>query len=205
MGLPSCDAPKIVHRFKFYFNRCSGGEWSGPTMAQYHSVLFLCSGNFYRSRLSEILFNHYATQADIPWSADSRGLLERVHHQGLSPSAIRHLEKKRFEGIEQYGRNPQAVVMKDIEKASLVIALNREEHEPMMKGKFGQMSSVMEKQGKLRYWNVYDLPGSGGFLKSLFHSGPERSSQEEASGTEHVDFGVQSLVWELLRKEPKQP
>ncbi|MBI1842439.1 MAG: hypothetical protein HYR88_16500 [Verrucomicrobia bacterium] len=171
-------------------------------MAQYQSVLFVCSGNFYRSRLSEILFNHYATEADISWSADSRGLLERVRHEGLSPSAIRYLERKRLEGVEQYGRNPLTAVLKDLEKADLVIALNREEHEPMMKGRFGQAPSILEKRGKLRYWNVYDLPGSGGFLKGLFHSGPERSAQEEVSGTEHVDFAVQALVWELLRKAP---
>ena len=71
----------------------------------------------------------------------------------------------------------------------------------MMKRRFGQAPSLMEKQGRLRYWNVYDLPGSGGLLKSLFRSGTERSAQEEVSGTEHVDFAVQSLVWELLRKK----
>ena len=120
----------------------------------------------------------------------------------LSPSAVRYLERKKFEGVEQYARNPQTLTLKDLERADLVIALNREEHEPMMKGRFGQVPSVLQKRGTLRYWNVYDLPGSGGFFKSLLKAGPERSAQEEVSGTEHVDFAVQSLVWELLKQKP---
>jgi len=168
-------------------------------MSQYRSVLFLCSGNFYRSRLSEILFNHYVRDAEINWDADSRGLLERVRHQGLSPSAVRYLEARNFEGVEQYCRNPQTLILKDLERADLIIALNREEHEPMMKARFGQLPSMMRRQGKLRYWNVYDLPGSAGFFKSLFKSNPDRSSQVEESGTEHIDFAVQALVAELKR------
>lgn len=169
-------------------------------MSEYCSVMFVCSGNFYRSRLAEILFNHYAREHDLNWDADSRGLLEKVRHQGLSPNAVKYLQRKKFEGIEQYGRNPQTLVLKDMERSTLVIALNREEHEPLMKARFGQVPVVMEKKGSLRYWNVYDIPGSGGFMKGLFRSGPERSCQEEQSGTEHIDFAVQSLVWELVRK-----
>jgi protein-tyrosine phosphatase len=174
-------------------------------MVQYRKTLFICTGNYYRSRLAEILFNHYASTHELAWDADSRGLIEKVRYEGLSPSAVRYLQSKKFEGIEQYGRNPEAATLKDLERADLVIALNRTEHEPLLKMRFGQVPQVMEKRGKLRYWNVYDVPGSGSFLKGLFRPGPERSSQEEDSGTEHIDFAVQSLVWELARNpEHKQ-
>ncbi|HAM73775.1 MAG TPA: hypothetical protein DCM86_19245 [Verrucomicrobiales bacterium] len=168
-------------------------------MVQYRKALFICTGNYYRSRLAEILFNHYASQHDLTWDADSRGLVEKVRYEGLSPSAIRYLESRKFEGVEQYGRNPEAATLKDLEKADLVIALNRKEHEPMLKMRFGQVPTVMEKKGKLRFWNVYDVPATGNLLKGLFRAGPERSCQEEESGTEHIDFAVQSLVWELAR------
>ena len=42
------------------------------------TVLFLCTGNYYRSRFAEELFNHQAERADLDWIAQSRGLaLER--------------------------------------------------------------------------------------------------------------------------------
>ena len=41
-------------------------------------LLFLCTGNYYRSRFAEILFNSVAQQEGLPWEAGSRGLaLER--------------------------------------------------------------------------------------------------------------------------------
>src|SRR6267142_6368663 len=38
------------------------------------TVLFLCTGNYYRSRYAEILFNWKAQQHGLTWKADSRGL-----------------------------------------------------------------------------------------------------------------------------------
>ena len=38
------------------------------------TVLFLCSGNYYRSRFAEYYFQHLAIQSRIPWKAKSRGL-----------------------------------------------------------------------------------------------------------------------------------
>lgn len=38
------------------------------------SVLFLCTGNYYRSRFAEIYFNWHAPQQGLLWKAVSRGL-----------------------------------------------------------------------------------------------------------------------------------
>src|SRR5260370_39303693 len=37
-------------------------------------VLFLCTGNYYRSRFAEVLFNSVAAKMGLPWRASSRGL-----------------------------------------------------------------------------------------------------------------------------------
>ena len=37
------------------------------------TVLFLCSGNYYRSRFAEIFFNWLAPQQGLNWRAESRG------------------------------------------------------------------------------------------------------------------------------------
>ena len=39
-----------------------------------NAVLFLCTGNYYRSRFCEEYFNHLAQGHSLPWRADSRGL-----------------------------------------------------------------------------------------------------------------------------------
>src|ERR1700676_5815762 len=51
---------------------------------KHKTVLFLCTGNYYRSRFAEVLFNSVAGKMGLPWQASSRGLaLERgVHNVG---------------------------------------------------------------------------------------------------------------------------
>ena len=45
------------------------------------TILFFCTGNYYRSRFAELLFNHLASQNKLEWIAISRGLaLERGAH-----------------------------------------------------------------------------------------------------------------------------
>ena len=38
-------------------------------MAKQKTILFLCTGNYYRSRLAEILFVSVARKMGLPWSA----------------------------------------------------------------------------------------------------------------------------------------
>ena len=46
------------------------------------TVLFLCSGNYYRSRYAEILFNWTAQEKGLTWKADSRGLDPHLSNPG---------------------------------------------------------------------------------------------------------------------------
>src|SRR5438067_2061883 len=58
--------------------------------------LFLCTGNYYRSRFAEILFNHRASHLRLDWRAESRGL--KIGWLGnigaISPDAIATLEAR---------------------------------------------------------------------------------------------------------------
>ena len=60
------------------------------------TVLFLCTGNYYRSRFAELLFNSLAAGQGLGWSATSRGLaLERgAHNVGpISKTVLRTLKE----------------------------------------------------------------------------------------------------------------
>jgi protein-tyrosine phosphatase len=90
------------------------------------TVLFLCTGNYYRSRFAEELFNHRAAQAGVNWHAQSRALaIERgINNIGpLSPLALSGLTTR---GLSARGANrpPQQCVVLDLESADYIVALN---------------------------------------------------------------------------------
>jgi hypothetical protein len=63
-------------------------------------VLFLCTGNYYRSRFAEVLFNARAAEAGMAWVAASRGL--ELHacnvgpiNGGARPAILRRVQRDR--------------------------------------------------------------------------------------------------------------
>lgn len=159
-------------------------------------IIFVCTGNYYRSRLAEILFNDYALKAALRWDAESKGLFDRASVKGLSPDAARFLESKGFDSVQQFAREPERLRVEDLEHSQLLIILNKSEHEPIMKVKFGRVPTMLEKSGRLRYWNVYDVPSRRRMTDRIFKPN-EGGEQPPVSSCEHIDFAVQTLVHEL--------
>jgi protein-tyrosine phosphatase len=117
------------------------------------TILFLCTGNYYRSRYAEELFNHHAPRAGLSWIAQSRGLaLERgMHNIGpISPYALAALTQR---GLIACGgeRLPQQCVAADFEAAAHVVALSESEHRPLLRARFPEWESRIE------YWEVADV------------------------------------------------
>ena len=52
------------------------------------TVLFLCTGNYYRSRFAEILFDSVAVKMSLPWKASSRGLVLERGINNIGPMAL---------------------------------------------------------------------------------------------------------------------
>jgi protein-tyrosine phosphatase len=133
-------------------------------MSQRHKkfVLFLCTGNYYRSRFAEILFNSVAGKMGLPWLATSRGLaLERgVNNIGpMAPSAIRALEAMGVRASHESGRAPAQVTAEDFTAADRVVALKRDEHLPLLEERFPAWSE------KVEFWHVDDAPEVLGLIE----------------------------------------
>lgn len=119
------------------------------------TILFLCTGNYFRSRFAEILFNSVATKMGLPWRASSRGLaLERgVNNVGkISIAAVKVLETMGLRAADALARFPVQVTSDDFEKADLIVALKQAEHLPLLQERFEAWTERVE------FWHVDDAP-----------------------------------------------
>lgn len=117
-------------------------------------VLFLCTGNYYRSRFCELYFNHHAELRDLSWRADSRGLAPDITvFRNPGPISLYTLEALRGLSVrlDETPRRPITVYPADFIAADRVIALSRIEHEPMVKAYFPTYEPRVE------YWEVGDI------------------------------------------------
>jgi len=118
-------------------------------------ILFLCTGNHYRSRFAEILFNFVAGRMGLPWKAFSRGLaLERgVNNVGpMAVSAIKALESLGVRATEDVARIPAQVTLADLDQAERIVALKQAEHLPLLQERFPAWVE------KIEFWHVDDVP-----------------------------------------------
>ncbi len=116
------------------------------------TILFLCTGNYYRSRFAENLFNSAAGELGLPWTAASKGLaLERgIYNVGpMSTSAVRVLRERGAHG-EGCDRMPCSATLEDFDKADRIVALKEAEHRPLMVERFPAWAD------KVEYWHVED-------------------------------------------------
>lgn len=77
-------------------------------------LLFLCTGNYYRSRFAEAYFNHRAAVLKLPWRARSRGLAREItpeRNEGpVSPLVAAALRRRgvHVAGEPRYPRSVEA-------------------------------------------------------------------------------------------------
>jgi protein-tyrosine phosphatase len=118
-----------------------------------NKILFLCTGNYYRSRFAQHLFNALANNKGLNWQAESRGLaIERGFNNigAISPHAIKGLRERGLSVLADE-RLPLQATDADFAIANKVIVLDEEEHHPIMLERFPQWIE------KVEYWRVYDL------------------------------------------------
>jgi len=124
-----------------------------PKTSTVRHVLFLCTGNYYRSRFAEALFNALAGRAGLPWQANSRGVAVNPNGNNVGPISAHTLAALGAKGIPTTRpiRSPMQVQERDMLKADLVVALKEAEHRPYIQERFTRW------QDKIQYWHVHDL------------------------------------------------
>lgn len=117
-------------------------------------LLFLCTGNYYRSRFVEALFHHYTAQVVLPWRAESRAIALELgtNNRGpISKAALAALQERGIVLVEPV-RFPQQVQEEDFAVARRIIALDEAEHRPLLAQRFPQWLDRVE------FWQVPDVP-----------------------------------------------
>ncbi len=139
-------------------------------------LLFLCTGNYYRSRFVELLFNHHATTKALAWRAESRGIALEfgVNNRGpISSAALSILNERGIVAAEPL-RFPLPVQEEDFNRAHRIIALEEAEHRPLMIERFPHWLE------KVEFWHVPDVPRA-------------KVADAVAAMTTHVESLIQDL------------
>lgn len=140
-------------------------------------MLFLCTGNYYRSRFAERLFLAWAPEEGLDWAAESRGLFQEPDPGNvgfMSPHAIARLVGL---GLSPGSRDrfPRAVEARDLSQATRIIAIDETEHRSRLEARFPEWVDRVD------FWRVHDI---------------DRTAPEEALG--YIEAHVRRLIEALL-------
>jgi protein-tyrosine phosphatase len=113
-------------------------------------LLFFCTGNYYRSRFAEALFNHAARRERLGWTAFSRGLAIHLADGDLSPHTERALDARKIDLIDT-GVTRISLSEVDLLEASHIVALDLNEHRALMLRHFPEWAD------RVTYGKVKDI------------------------------------------------
>ena len=114
-------------------------------------ILFLCTGNYYRSRFAEEIFNHEARVAGLNWRATSRGLATEPSPENVGAISTFARQALNDRSISPAERFPVVCTIADLESADRVIALKEAEHRLFLEQRFPGW------ENRTSYWHVHDI------------------------------------------------
>jgi protein-tyrosine phosphatase len=122
-------------------------------------VLFLCTGNYYRSRFAEEMFNSSAPVECPGWRAISRGLAVDLGVNNVGPIAKSAVHALRSSGVDfnwKLARMPLQLETVDLETADHIVALKKAEHLPLLRERFHSWLGANEPD-RVEYWHIDDV------------------------------------------------
>jgi protein-tyrosine phosphatase len=122
-------------------------------MTTIQRILFLCTGNYYRSRYAEELFNHIARAEGLGWRAFSCGAADQAFPENVGPMSEYARGALAAKGIVPEGglRDPRSCSLSDFDEAQRVVALKEAEHRPLIEQRFPGVAN------RVIYWHIDDI------------------------------------------------
>ncbi|MCB0537621.1 MAG: low molecular weight phosphatase family protein, partial [Bacteroidetes bacterium] len=102
-----------------------------------NKILFVCTGNYYRSRFAEIYFNVQSEKRNLDWNAFSKGFdISNNSNIGLiSNHVICELQELKI-SLPNDLTFPKILTENDLMQAKKIIAMNLSEHKPFVLKQF---------------------------------------------------------------------
>lgn len=119
-------------------------------MKVFQTVLFLRTGNFYRSRYAEAQFNYQAAGSGLHWRAESKGFRPHLATEDLSHWAADRRDRSGI-ALSLTSTKPAKVTVEDLPASPLVIAVSEKEHAPMIANQFPKWTN------RIRYRDICDV------------------------------------------------
>jgi protein-tyrosine phosphatase len=116
-------------------------------------VLFLCTGNYYRSRYAEEFFNHLAARSALDWEATSRALAIERLKKNVGPIAPAAVAALIADQISPAGatRMPLPCTYGDLTAAEIIVAVKEAEHRELLAERFAG------RENRVVYWHIHDI------------------------------------------------
>lgn len=115
-------------------------------------ILFICTGNYYRSRFAEAVFNFSAMENKLNWTATSRGLATYLVGDDNFLSGV-VTQALRDRNIPASFTSPlcRQISEQDFWVSDTLIAIDRAEHRPLMDRYYHDWVD------KVTYWDISDV------------------------------------------------
>jgi len=147
-------------------------------------VLFICTGNFFRSAFAEHYFNHLAAEnrelgvrdprrKPAAWSAESRGLDLAQLSPSQRAARMSHFTLERLRGLgvpvpmapgaRFPAHSPTPLALADLERFDRVIAMHAPSHRPMLRAFVerhpGPPGALLDR---VEFWHIDDVTAAPG-------------------------------------------
>ena len=113
-------------------------------------VVFICTGNYYRSRYAELYFNAHVPP-ESGWHAESRGFRLSSKNAGSVAACVLDRLCARQIAFEDRLRAPLQLQPAELTGADYVVVLDETEHRPFVE------QAIPAGHAQITYWHVPDV------------------------------------------------